>query len=60
MCFVFFHEASVRTMLLYCSAHRFRYTRVHTTRLRCGHVCLGGIDVVADPISEQLTIIIDD
>ena len=36
-------------------------TQASATRLRCGHVCLVGIDVVAsddDPISEQLTIII--
>ena len=36
-------------------------TQTSATRLRCGHVCLVGIDVVADdddPISEQLTIII--
>ncbi len=39
------------------------YTHAYTTRLRSGHVCLVGIDVVDDdddPISEQLTIIIDD
>ena len=38
----------------------YTYTHAYTTQLRRGHVCLVGIDVVDDPISEQLTSINND
>ena len=69
MCFVFFGKQQTRmnnavrllgyiTICLVCAEH---------IRLRCGHVCLVGIDVVHDddddddndPIIEQLTLIGD-
>jgi hypothetical protein len=59
MCFVFFRVNNAVSI----AQHILIYTHAYTTRLRSGHVCLVGIDVVDgddDPISEQLTIIIDD
>ena len=62
-CFLSRHER-VNNAVLFLCLFSCIYTHAYTTRLRCGHVCLVGMNVVDidddDPISEQLTIINDD